>query len=116
MIKIPVTYIPSMNHYIRHSGKRHYRSDVTKKFEAEVVFALKQGSVKVIPTGNLHIVFTLKRNSRDLDNLPKVFIDVLARAFNFNDKMIETLRMEKRIDRKAESEHIAFEFFKKEAT
>jgi Holliday junction resolvase RusA-like endonuclease len=112
MIKIPVTYIPSMNHYIRHSGVRHYRSDVTRKFEAEVVFALKQGGAKVIPTKYLLIVFVLKRKGRDTDNLPKVFIDILAKHFNFNDNTIDEVILKRIVDKKAASEEVRFMFLR----
>jgi len=116
MHTLTVSHIPSMNAYVRHwkSGK-HSKTNATLKFEKEVMLNLKIcPRMLADECKNLHIVFVLKRNNRDLDNLPKVFIDCLQKHYNFNDKAIERLLLEKRIDKAQEGEKILFEFLTEE--
>jgi len=108
MHTLTVSHIPSMNSYIRHgSNSRHYKSHPVTMFERQVALGLP---TTLEPTNSLHVIFVLKRNNRDVDNLPKVFIDCLERKYGFNDNRIERLLLEKRIDRNMAGERIMFEF------
>lgn len=58
----------------------------------------------VIPEGPLQIklVFGLSNKASDIDNPVKPFVDVLQKAYGFNDKMIYKLDVEKKIVKKGE--------------
>jgi len=112
MNSITVTHIPSMNSYIRHgNNSRHYKAHPVTMFEKQVAMGLPPA---LSPTNSLHIIFVLKKNNRDVDNLPKVFIDCLEKKYGFNDCKIERLLLEKRIDRNMAGERIMFEFLTEE--
>jgi len=112
MHTLTVSHIPSINAYVRHwkSGK-HTKTNATRLFEQEVLLGLPaKKPFANEECQNLKIVFVLQRNNRDLDNLPKIFIDCLEKRYGFNDCKIERLLLEKRIDRNMAGERIMFEF------
>jgi Holliday junction resolvase RusA-like endonuclease len=115
MIKIPVTYIPTANNYVRHfkakGGKIvHCKIEKAERFEKEVMERLPAFIGGEGELNALHIAFVLKSDTRDIDNLLKIFIDCLAKRYRFNDKIICWLFAQKIIDRKANSECVMFQF------
>jgi Holliday junction resolvase RusA-like endonuclease len=127
MHAITVSTIPSVNHYVKHTKRGgHYKDPKVSKFIDEVNMQLWKADI--IPSWvhidivkkkplRLALEFYLNENmfKRDLDNMPKVFIDCLANRFKFNDSRIVFLRLEKFLIRKEEREMIGFEFLTTEA-
>jgi Holliday junction resolvase RusA-like endonuclease len=112
--EIRVRKIPSVNRYVRHGGGRHYKPPEVVSFETAVISQLpaflecdQQG--KDI---SLEIIFVLNKNKyrRDLDNMPKVFIDCLAKRYGFNDSYICELHTWKRLDKTLDHEKILWRF------
>jgi Holliday junction resolvase RusA-like endonuclease len=100
MYAITVHRIPSVNHYVRHSNGRHYKSKDVIAFEKAVMAQLPPIK-EAKPTQELRIFFILRKDlyRRDLDNMPKVFIDCLAKKYGFNDSRIEKITMEKTLNK-----------------
>jgi Holliday junction resolvase RusA-like endonuclease len=111
--EIRVRKIPSVNHYVKHSGGRHYKPPEVVSFETAVISQLPY-MFKPLKEygGELSIVFVLCNNlyRRDLDNMPKCFIDCLAKFYRFNDSMITKITMEKRLDKTLDHEKILWRF------
>lgn len=64
-----------------------------------------------IPEGKLHlkIVFGFSSKNSDVDNCLKPFIDILSKGYEFNDKRVYKLEVEK-VDVKKGKEFIHFTF------
>ncbi|MCL2206596.1 MAG: RusA family crossover junction endodeoxyribonuclease [Fibromonadales bacterium] len=102
---ITIAKIPSVNHYVRHAKGKHFKSKDVTAFEKAVEAQLSQlfpfDSGYPLGIGKepvkLSITFVLRKDlyRRDLDNMPKVFIDCLAEFYGFNDSRIEKLVLEK---------------------
>jgi Holliday junction resolvase RusA-like endonuclease len=114
-----VNEIPSVNHYVAHSNGRHFKSAKSKEFEKAVMAQLaiefgndfKKIYSRYSRITGLKIIFTLRKGlyKRDLDNMPKLFIDCIARHFGFNDSKITKLALEKKIDKTIFLEKIQWE-------
>ena len=66
-----------------------------REYEREVLSLLPTGVP--IPLGKieLKLKFGVSRTTCDVDNLVKPFVDILQRAYEFNDKMIYKLEVKK---------------------
>ena len=86
---------------------RRFKTDKYKAYEYELMPLLP---VLSVPNGLLHvqIVFGLSSKLNDIDNGLKPFIDILQKKYNFNDRDIYKLTVEKEIVKKG-SEYIEFE-------
>ena len=111
MHEIRVKRIPSVNHYVKHAKGRHYKSKDVAEFERAVDMQLPRFLSCGGDSGKgirLAIVFVLRKDfyRRDLDNMPKTFIDRLAKFYGFNDSRIAKIAMEKRLDKTLDHEKI----------
>lgn len=88
---------------------RRFKTDKYKKYEKDVLIQLK---TMKIPDGELeiHIQVGFSNKAADLDNVAKLFIDILQKKYGFNDSRIYSLNMYKRIVPKGE-EFISFDIF-----
>lgn len=86
-------------------GKRFKSSDY-KKYEQDLFLLLPK--IK-IPKGKLHLTISFGFSSKgsDVDNPVKPFVDVLQKAYGFNDNQIYYLEVIK-IDVEKKEEFIAF--------
>jgi Holliday junction resolvase RusA-like endonuclease len=87
-------------------GKR-FKSAEYKKFDRDVSLLLP--AHYPIPEGNLHIKIEVgfSNTLSDLDNAMKQLLDIISRAYEFNDNRVFKITMTKRIVKKSE-EYIAF--------
>lgn len=84
------------------------KTRIYRQFEKDCLAILP----KIVVPNDCYLTLRLKFNiSRDIDidNMCKPFIDVLQRAYEFNDKMIYTLNVDKLLVKKGE-ESIEFSF------
>ena len=88
---------------------RRFKAPEYKRYEKDV---LAQLPTLIMPSGNLelHIQAGFSNKGADLDNIAKVFIDILQKAYCFNDNRIYQLHLYKRIVPKGE-EFISFDIF-----
>ncbi len=91
-----------------YNGKRT-KTDKYKLFTNHVLLSLKKME---IPDGDLELAIQIGVSNKnfDLDNSLKPFIDVLQRAYGFNDNRIYAITAMKRIVPKGE-EFISFDLF-----
>lgn len=71
---------------------RRFKNDTYKKYEQDLFSLLPK---MVIPKENicLNLVFGFSNKASDIDNGVKVFIDILQKAYEFNDKEIYELHV-----------------------
>ena len=83
---------------------RRFKTPKYTKFERDLGYLLPKLEV---PKGKLRIlfVFYFKNSLSDIDNPLKMVLDIMQKKYNFNDKDIYKLEVEKRI-----SENEGFEF------
>ncbi|MCK5236103.1 MAG: RusA family crossover junction endodeoxyribonuclease [Deltaproteobacteria bacterium] len=88
---------------------RRFKTPAYKQYEKDVLIQLKAMSV---PEGELelHIQAGFSNKGADLDNIAKVFIDILQVKYNFNDSRIYHISLYKRIVPKGD-EYISFDLF-----
>ena len=88
---------------------RRYRTDKYNKYERDILLQLKPMN---IPDGKLEISIMagFSYKGADLDNVAKLFIDILQKKYGFNDSRIYALTMLKRIVPKGQ-EFISFSIF-----
>jgi len=87
-------------------GKR-FKTDAYKQYERDVLRTLAKLEV---PDGNLHLSlkFGLSSKNADIDNPVKCFVDCLQKKYDFNDRRIYRMTIEK-VDVKKGREFIEFE-------
>lgn len=87
---------------------RRFKTPKYKAYEQEMFYLLP--SIK-IPPGKLKlkIEYGFSNKLSDIDNPTKPFIDILQKKYNFNDKMIYKLDLEKKDVPKGE-DYLIFEF------
>ena len=88
---------------------RRFKTPEYKQYEKDVLIQLKPMN---IPDGNLeiHIQAGFSNKGADLDNIAKVFIDILQTKYGFNDNRLYSINLYKRIVPKG-SEYISFDLF-----
>jgi len=86
---------------------RRFKTDDYKRYEKEVMYLLKPMKV---PDGKLFVTIHFGFSSKlaDIDNPVKLFIDILQKKLNFNDRHIYKLHLTKEIVAKGK-EFINFE-------
>jgi len=86
---------------------RRFKTEDYETYEEELFYILKPLK---IPDGKLKltIVFGFSNKASDVDNCLKPFIDILQKKYNFNDKYIYKIDVEKK-DVKKGMEYISFE-------
>lgn len=75
---------------------RRFKNDKYKAYETELLLRLP--SLKV-PIKNIcvNLVFGFSNQASDIDNGVKIFLDILQKAYEFNDKEINELHVFKQI-------------------
>ena len=86
---------------------RRFKTPLYKSYEQEMMYLLPK---LVVPNSKLllKIKFGLSSKLADLDNCCKGCVDILARKYDFNDRMIYKIEAEKVITKKGR-EFIEFE-------
>mgnify|MGYP000041016650 CR=1 FL=1 len=86
---------------------RRFKNDKYKQYEKDVLAQLPKMS---IPDGELevHIQAGFSNKGSDLDNIAKIFIDILPKDYEFNDNRIYQLHLYKKIVPKGQ-EYISFD-------
>jgi len=86
---------------------RRFKTPEYKQYETAVMIMLPPF---IVPEGNLelHIQAGFSNKAADLDNICKLFIDILQKKYRFNDSRIYSLHLYKRMVPKGE-EYISFE-------
>ena len=86
---------------------RRFKTDEYKRYEKDVLDNLP--ALK-IPKGRLFVIinFGFSSKLKDIDNPVKLFIDILQKRYNFNDRDIFKLNVQKEIVKKGK-EYIKFE-------
>lgn len=87
---------------------RRYRTREYDLYERLVLYSLPKKLA--IPKGHIRLVleFGMSNKASDIDNPLKPLLDILQKKYNFNDKQIYELSVEKK-DVKKGKEYIAFE-------
>lgn len=87
---------------------RRFKNNNYKAYETELLLRLPP---LTLPTGNLavNLVFGYSNKTSDIDNGVKVFLDILQKAYGFNDNEIYELHVFKVIVPKGK-EYIDFSF------
>jgi len=76
---------PSGNHYVKHAGGRHYRSQPAIRWDSTVA-AFVQGRFVMADYYHIEIDFTVKDKKRkDIDNLTKCSLDALCHCGAIGD-------------------------------
>lgn len=71
---------PSVNHYVRHAGGRHYRIAEARRWD-ETVAAVAAGKRLPIGRYRVDVFFHLRKGQRgDIDNFSKATLDALVRC------------------------------------
>lgn len=88
-------------------GGRRFRTNEYEDYESEMLMLLPKLK---IPTGKLKLKFVLGFSNKgsDIDNAMKPTIDILQKAYDFNDKMIYQLEAVK-VDVPKGEEFLEFE-------
>ena len=84
---------------------RRFKTEKYKQFQTYVLLMLPNISI-VTPT-SLIVIFGFSNKAADIDNPLKMFIDCLAKRYDFNDKCLMHLDVTKKIVPKG-CEYIAF--------
>lgn len=89
---------------------RRYKTEAYKVYEEELMFKLPN---KKIPSGKLELIvkFGFSSKNADIDNPLKPFLDVLQKYYDFNDRRVYRLIVEKEDVKKGE-EYIDFQIKK----
>lgn len=88
-------------------GGRRFKTNEYKDYEKELIYLLPELDVGKGELG-VSIVWGFSNKGSDIDNPAKPFIDILQKKYDFNDKRIYHLELEKVHVKKGE-EFIAFE-------
>jgi Holliday junction resolvase RusA-like endonuclease len=85
---------------------RRFKNDKYKAYETELLLRLPPLK---IPEKNLcvNLVFGFSNDASDIDNGVKIFLDILQKAYEFNDKEIYELHVFKEVVKKGK-EYIDF--------
>lgn len=85
---------------------RRFKNDKYKTYEQELLLRLPKLK---IPPNNIcvNLVFGFSNEASDIDNGVKIFLDILQKAYGFNDKEITELHVFKQIVKKGQ-EYIDF--------
>lgn len=89
---------PSVNHYVKHSRGRHFKSTGALIFESLIRASANGRNVFSRSSKyEIHIIITLgKKEKGDIDNFPKLVLDSLVRADVIpSDNMVTKLVVEK---------------------
>ena len=88
---------------------RRFKTKEYNQYEKDVMAQLP---TLIIPGGELelHIQAGFSNKGADIDNIAKTFIDILQKAYCFNDNRIYQLHLYKKIVPKGE-EYISFDLF-----
>lgn len=88
---------------------RRFKTKEYRQYEKDILVQLKPIDV---PDGELevHIQAGFSSKGADLDNIAKIFIDILQKKYNFNDNRIYSIILMKRIVPKGQ-EYISFDIF-----
>ena len=78
---------------------RKFKTDNYKDYEKELFYLLPKMET---PKGKLqiHYIFGFSTKNSDIDNPVKPFTDILQKTYNFNDRDIYILTIEKQIVKK----------------
>ncbi|MDC9615836.1 RusA family crossover junction endodeoxyribonuclease [Xenorhabdus khoisanae] len=94
-LKLP--WPPTVNHYWKHVGRRHYISEKGQKYRRQVIELIEQQNLDIFTTSRIKITITAHppdRRQRDLDNLPKAVFDSLTHAsFWADDSQIDDMHI-----------------------
>lgn len=87
---------------------RRFKTRKYKVFERELFYILPDIT---IPEGKLELSITvgISSGNADIDNIAKPAIDVMQKRYDFNDKRIHRLVLEKQIVKKGD-EYFTFKF------
>ena len=88
-------------------GQR-FKTDKYKKYEIDLMCLLPKLILPDAPY-EVHYVFGLSNLASDIDNCVKQFQDCLSKKYEFNDKLIMKMTVEKKIVAKGK-EYAGFEF------
>ncbi len=75
---------------------RRFKNDKYKAYEQELLLRLPK---LVVPEKNIciNLIFGFSNHASDIDNGVKIFLDILQKAYGFNDKEITELHIFKEI-------------------
>ena len=91
---------------------RRFKSKKYKSYEIELLYLLPAMSIPVGPL-SIEIEFGFSNPAKDIDNPVKPFLDILQKKYNFDDKQIYKLIINKEITAKNQ-EFIKFKITKYE--
>lgn len=92
-------------YYGRLTETKEYR-----KYKNDVLFLLPKNIPMPEPPYDLHLRFGFSSKSSDFDNCVKKCVDLIAKKYNFNDKLIKRAVIEVDYVKKG-SEYFEFEIF-----
>lgn len=80
---------------------RRFKSDAYKAYEAELLYTLPK---RELPKSPFKVSFEFGFGSKgaDIDNPVKILLDIFQKKYNFDDKEIYRLEVEKKIVKKGE--------------
>lgn len=81
-----------------YTGKR-YKTNEYRQYSNSLSWLLPK-KVNIYPKMSISIIFGFKNASADIDNPTKLFLDILQNFYNFNDKNIYKITIEKQITNK----------------
>lgn len=88
---------------------RRYKTDEYEDYETELFLKLKKIELPEYPLA-VKFEFGISSKAGDIDNPVKPFLDILQKAYGFNDKEIYRMEVIKKIVPKG-GEYADFEFF-----
>lgn len=86
---------------------RRYKTPAYSKYERDVLFLLPAGKLPP-PPYQINFIFALSNIMNDIDNSVKPFTDILQKKYNFNDRHIMRMEIEKTMVKKGD-EYVHFE-------
>jgi Holliday junction resolvase RusA-like endonuclease len=101
--------IKAMSINIAFQGRR-FKTKAYKDYETEVLWLLPK--LKINPEKSLGLTMEVGLSSKnaDLSNSLKAFEDILQKKYEFNDRNIDVIHMQKRLVGKGE-EYISFDLY-----
>lgn len=89
-------------------GGARYKTKEYLNYKKNLILLLPKNQINEDQELELNILVGLSSKQSDVDNILKPFIDTLTDKYNFNDKQIFKIKIEKTITKKGE-EFISFE-------
>ena len=80
---------------------RRFKTDKYGDYENAMLYLLRKQKLPE-PPFHVHIILYLSNPLADIDNPVKPILDILQKKFNFNDKLVTKLTVEKHIRSKGE--------------